>query len=345
MLLTRRHLLCACGLAGASALLPAAPAHAEAQTRTPARPDDWLSWFRANRRHVAVALDDGRGGRVAHRAFEPQPLASAVKVVHLAGYAKAVATGAVNPDDQVRVGDWEQYYLGLDGGAHQASLRALGIPFSNGATADDPQHRVSLDDLVTSMIRYSDNAATDFLRHRLGVGALRSAAARHGWPGAPVPEILGDVLRLVLGRPVSVEQYLRDPQLQLEVIGRFPDIPSTYEGQRPWARTTWAGTAAGLNRAHRSLAGVDLARGHLERVLSGNLPPGVAGIGFKGGSLAGILTVGMSVRWEDGRVGSAAVLTREVDEQQAATSTELVVLVRRALLEPGALREFRAALS
>ncbi|GAA1301267.1 serine hydrolase [Saccharothrix xinjiangensis] len=343
MLLTRRHLLCACGLASASALLSTAPA--QAQNRTPTRPDDWLSWLRANRRHVAVALDNGQGGRIAHRAFEPQPLASAVKVVHLAGYAKAVATGAVNPDDQVRVGDWEQYYLGLDGGAHQASLRALGIPFSNGATADDPQHRVSLDDLVASMIRYSDNAATDFLRHHLGERVLRSAAARHGWPGAPVPEILGDVLRLVLGRPVSVRQYLRDPQLQLEVIGRFPDVPSTYEGQRPWARTTWSGTAAGLNRAHRSLTGVDLARGHLERALSGDLPPGVAGIGFKGGSLAGILTAGMSVRWEDGRVGSAAVLLQEVDEQRAATSTDLVRLVRQALLEPGVLREFQAALS
>ncbi|MFT7837344.1 serine hydrolase [Saccharothrix sp. BKS2] len=339
MLLTRRHLLCACGVAGASALLPTAPARAQA------RPDDWLSWFRAHRRHVAVAVDDGRGGRVAHRAFEPQPLASAVKVVHLAGYAKAVATGAANPDDRVRVGDWEQYYLGLDGGAHQASLRALGIPSSNGVTADDPQHRVTLDDLVTSMIRYSDNAATDLLRYRLGERVLRSAAARHGWPGAPVPELLGDVLRLVLGRPVSVERYLRDPQLQLEVIGRFPDLPATYEGQRPWARTTWAGTAAGLRRAHRSLSDVDLARGYLEQALGGDLPPGVAGIGFKGGSLPGIVTVGMSVRWEDGRVGSAAVLTEEVDEQEFARAADLVHLVRRALLEPGVLREFQAALS
>lgn len=341
MLLNRRNLLRACGVAGASALLPAVPAPALAE------PDDWLSWFRANRRHVAVVLDDGRGGRVAHRASASQPLASAVKVVHLAGYARALATGAARPDEQVRVGDWERYHLGLDGGAHQASLRALGIPSTNGATADDPRHRVRLDDLIASMIRYSDNAATDFLRHRLGEQALRAAAARHGRPAVPVPEILAHVLRLVLGRPVSVQRYLRDPQLQLEVIGRFPHIPATYEGQVPWARTTWRGTAAGLNRAHRSLTGVTTARDHLEHAgrALGDPPAGVAGIGFKGGSLAGVVTVGMSVRWEDGRIGSAAVLTEEVDERRFASAGELVALVRAALLDPGVLREFQVSLS
>ncbi|MFD1148316.1 serine hydrolase, partial [Saccharothrix hoggarensis] len=253
MLLTRRHLFRTCGVAGAAALLPAlSPVPATAQ------PDDWLAWFRANRQHVAVALDDGRGGRVAHRAHERQPLASAVKVVHLAAYAKAVETGLARPDEKVRVGDWEQYYLGLDGGAHQASLRALGIPFANGVTADDPRRFVTLDDLAAVMIRHSDNAATDFLRYRLGEGLVHATAAR--WPVLQVPEILAEVLHFVLGRRVGVRKYLSDPQLQLEVIGKFPDVPKTYEGQRPWARGTWAGTAAALSRAHRELTGVPAAR-------------------------------------------------------------------------------------
>jgi hypothetical protein len=337
VLLTRRRLLYAGGVAGVSTLLPAVPATATAE------PDDWLAWFRANRQHVAVALDDGRGGRLWHRADERQPLASAIKVVHLAAYAKAVEAGPVRPDAKVRVGEWEQYYLGLDGGAHQESLRHLGIPFSNGATADDPNRYVTLDDLAAVMIRYSDNAAADYLRFRLGEGLLHAAAARHGWPTAPVPEILGEVLHLILGRRVSVREYLRDPQLQLEVIGRFPDVPKTYDGQRPWARGTWAGTAAGLNRAHRSLTGVPIARGHLEH---GHRPPvGVAGVGFKGGSLAGIVTVGFGVRWDDGRVGSAAVLTQEVDEPRFGSTGELVGFVLRALLEPAVLREFQVSLS
>ncbi|WP_367131046.1 serine hydrolase [Saccharothrix sp. HUAS TT1] len=341
MLLTRRRLFHACGVAGAVALLPAATATAEPSTT---EPEDWLAWFRAHRQHVAVVLDDGRGGRFAHRAHERQPLASAVKVVHLAAYAKAVDLGLVRPDEQVRVGDWEQYYLGLDGGAHQAALTALGIPFANGVTADDPNHRVTLDDLAAAMIRQSDNAATDFLRHRLGEGLVRATAAR--WPTLEAPEILAEVLHFVLGRRVSVRRYLSDPQLQLEVIGRFPDIPKTYEGQRPWARGTWAGTAAALNRAHRALTEVPLARDHLEHGY--RTPPdvaGVAGIGFKGGSLPGIVTLGFSVRWEDGRVGSAAVLTEEVDEPWSGRAGELVRLVLDALLEPAALRRFHTTLS
>ncbi|GAB2970634.1 serine hydrolase [Saccharothrix stipae] len=328
MPLTRRHLFRTCGAAGAATLLPAVPANATAQ------PDDWLAWFRANPRHVAVALDDGRGGRVAHRPHERQPLASAVQVVHLAAYAEAVETGLARPDEEVRVGAWEQYYLGLDGGAHQASLRALGIPSTNGVTADDPHRVVTLDDLASVMIRHGDNAAADFLRHRLGAVA---------WPGLEVPEILAEVLHLVLGRPVDVRRYLRDPRLQLEVIGRFPDIPKTYEGQRPWARGTWAGTAAALNQAHRAMTAVPLARTHLERRQP--LPPGVAGIGFKGGSLPGIVTVGFGVRWEDGRVGSAAVLIREVDEAWSARADDLVRLVQKALVEPAVLREFHVTLS
>jgi hypothetical protein len=346
--------LATCGVAGAAALLPVLPAGAEpgAEPRPDLdAPDDWQTWLRANPQHVAMVLDDGRGGRVSHRAHDRQPLASAVKVVHLAAYAKAVEAGLARPDDKVRVREWEQYYLGLDGGAHQASLRHLDIPFSNGVTADDPNRHVTLDDLATVMIRFSDNAAADFLRHRLGDGLIHATAAR--WPVSQVPEILAEVLHLVLGRRVDPQRYLRDPQLQLEVIGKFPDVPKTYEGQRPWARGTWSGTAAGLNRAHRALTAVPIARGHLELAqldqghlgLGHQLPPDVVGVGFKGGSLPGIVTVGLGVRWADGRVGSAAVLTKEVDEQRFGTSGDLVASVLKALLEPAVLRQFQVSLS
>ncbi|MEV8440424.1 hypothetical protein AB0425_23840 [Actinosynnema sp. NPDC051121] len=278
MLLTRRQLFRACGVA---ALLPGA---AE---------EGWFGWLRAHRQHVAVVLDDGRGGRVSHRAHEPQPLTWAVE--HLAAYAGG--------DGKVRVGEWEQYYLGLDGGAHQAALRALGIPFSNGVTADEPWRFVTPDDLVAVMVEHGDNAAADVLRSRLGLD---------------VPEILAEGLRLVLGRQVSVARYLEDPRVRLEVIGRLPDAPKG----GVWAR----GTAAGVSRAYRALAGVALAE--------------------RGRAVAaGVVTVGCGVRWEDGRVGSAAVLAREVDEAWSTRVGELARLVRTALAEPAVLREFHVSLS
>lgn len=51
--------------------------------------DGWLGYIAAHRNDVALAIADGQGGRVAWRADEQQPLASAAKVIHLAAYARA----------------------------------------------------------------------------------------------------------------------------------------------------------------------------------------------------------------------------------------------------------------
>ncbi|MFI9006374.1 twin-arginine translocation signal domain-containing protein [Actinosynnema sp. NPDC053489] len=294
VLLTRRNLLQACGVAGAAALLPVGGAVAA--------PDDWLGWLRAHPGDACVVLDDGRGGRVAHRAHERQPLAAVRHVVHLAAYRRsAVAAG-----ERVCVGEWERYHLGLDGGAHQAALRALGLPSSNGVRADDPRRFVAVGDLVSVMVEHGDFAAGDWLRRRVGVAG---------------PAFGDEVLRLVLGRPVGVERYVDDPRLRLEVLGRFPDVPRTDEGLRSWALGTWAGTAAEVGRACRGLDGA------------------VVGV------LPGVVAVGVGVRWEDGREGVAAVLARGVDEAWAGRARELAGLVRTALAEPAVLRGFHVGLS
>ncbi|MGH3670255.1 MAG: hypothetical protein ACRDSH_06415, partial [Pseudonocardiaceae bacterium] len=63
----------------------------------------WTGYIAAHRSDVALAVDDGRGVRVMFRPDEQQPLASAVKVVHLAAYGRAVAEGRVHPGDPIRV--------------------------------------------------------------------------------------------------------------------------------------------------------------------------------------------------------------------------------------------------
>ncbi|MEV0681248.1 serine hydrolase [Actinosynnema sp. NPDC050436] len=337
MHLTRRHLLSACGVAGSALLLPAMPAAADPG------PENWLDHLRANREHFAAVVDDGKGRRFAHRPHERHLLASAVKVVHLVGYDLAVRRGQVDAREPVRVGDWEQYYLPLDGGAHPQALRALDLECSNGFTADDPNALVTLDDLASVMIRYSDNAATDYLLHRLGEPVVRTAAVRAGWPDAPIPSVLGHWLRIVLGREVDVREYLDDPRLRLEVIGRLPDVPREYERVRPLMHTTWRGTAAGLHRLHRTLDRFPRALSHLER---GQVPPdGVAGIGLKGGSVPGVLTLGCRVRWQDGRVGTAVVLVEEVDETWYGRAAGLVELVLDTLLDRAGPGLFQVGLS
>lgn len=337
MPLTRRHLLSACGAVGGALLLPPLPALADPV------PDDWPGWLRAHREHVAVVLDDGRGGRLGHRAHERQPTASAVTAVHLAGYDLAVRRGQVDPGERVRVGDWDAYHLDLGTGGHREALRALGLRSTNGVTADDPNATVALDDLAAAVARHGDTAAADHLRDRLGEPTLRAAAIRVGWPDAPVPSFLGGWLRLVLGREVDARQYPTDPRLQLEVIGRLPDVPRTDDGQRPFASATGHGTASGLHRLVRALDRFPRALEHLEHGRTG--PDDVAGTALVGGPLPGVLTAGFRVRWRDGRVGTAAVLVRELDEARSGVAGGLLELVRRALADPDALRALRVSLA
>ncbi|WP_199443365.1 serine hydrolase [Umezawaea beigongshangensis] len=358
MLFTRRRALAAGAVVSGSLLLDLP--HAAASDR--GSPRDWPEWFATHRDQVAVALDDGAGGRIVHRQHAPLLLASTVKVVHAAAYSTAVRRGLVSPDEPVRVGDWEAYYAALDGGAHQSALTLLGVPFTNGVTADDPEHRVRLADLAEVMIRCSDNAATDYLRNRLGEPALRRAAAEGGWPQPDLRSLLGEVLMLVLpdrapppGAPAAVrratglrleQRFLRDPQFQLEVVGRFPEVPRTYDEQARLVLDHGRGAAADLRRMHASVAAgrFPVARDVLELEHAEHLPDGVAGIGFKGGSLPSALGVGFGVRWRDGRTGSAAVLLSGVDEAWFGRSGELVALVRDALLDPEVRRAVAAGL-
>ncbi|WP_146175114.1 serine hydrolase [Umezawaea tangerina] len=349
--MNRRQVLTAAGVAGASMLIGAGRAAAE--------PNGWEGWLAANRGHVAAVVDDGRGGRLSHRPYAEQPLASAVKVVHAAGYALAVERGHVRPDERVRVGDWEEYYLPLDGGAHQKALEDLGIPFANGRTADDPDRLVSLDDLVRVAVVHSDNAAADLVRARVGDASLRAAALSCGWPGVDTRSIAGEMLMLILPERAPADpakrkrvgdqlaaQALHDPKLQLEIIGRLPGIPATYEDQRPWARRTWHGSASGLHRLHRAVAGgrFPQARTHLERAFPGPLPAGVTAIGSKAGSLPGVLTMAFTVRWDDGRIGTGVLLAEEVDESLSTKAGELADLVLGPLLDRDLLRELETTL-
>ncbi|MFI9813747.1 hypothetical protein [Saccharothrix variisporea] len=301
MPLTRRALLTA---AGCTLLWPGT-AGALPPDALPPGATDWLAWLRGNRQQVAVVVDDGRGGRLAHRPHEPQPLASLAHLTHLDAYARAVETGRVAPTDRVRTGEWERHLLPLDRGAHAAALRHLGITSTNGVTADDPHATVTWDDLAAVLTRFADNAAADCLRTHLD-------------PSLPSP--LGEGLRLVLGRHADPDQYLIDPQLRLEVLGRYPGVAP----DRAWARGTWHGTAAEVHRLLRTPS---------------------AAAGTRLGTLPGVVTAAVRVRWDDGRVGTGVALAREVPEGLFADAMGLSTMLRSVLYDPAALREFHVGLT
>ncbi|PFG50212.1 beta-lactamase family protein [Amycolatopsis sulphurea] len=334
---------------------PAAPDHCP----TTAPPDvatviGWTGYIAAHRDDVSLVVDDGRGTRVVNRPDQPQPLASAVKVVTLAAYGRAVAQGRVRPDEPFRVGDWERWFLpDTDGGAHVRALDLAGIAHDR-VRALDPQRVVPLDQLVTSMIQVSDNAAADFLRDRLGDEALRQAAADGGWPNLDLPAEVGGIIALYapelappLTAPRSVRalaewalarRYATDPVLRADLLTR-PLPPQDFE--RQWSDSGAAASAQQLAALHRAIAtgsfgpGTDIARTHLEHQPS--TLPDVTGIGYKGGSLNGVLTGGIELRRDDGTIASAALLVRRMqpDEQSKASSPENLLIA--AMTDPAVM--------
>ncbi|GAA2084799.1 serine hydrolase [Actinomadura alba] len=298
----------------ASAAAPApAPARGDAALRDFLA---FLSGHRANAGLVSYAV--GRDGLpltdrpyVWHRAGALFPVASAVKTLHLDAYAAARRIG---PRQRVRLGDWEAYLLpGTDGGAHERALTALGLAVKDGRAAD-PNATVPFDDVVATMIEHSDNAAADFVRHRVGPDALVAAARKaSGMRISPVPSLLGqmlvafasdspyrgmDGLRRLAALPAARRYELAGIQERRHLAGAAaPMTVPGLEEQSAWAETTY-GMAPRLLAA--LLAGALTGRGeqaalvrrHLEwpMRLGGTLPDGLIRLGGKGGSFPGVLS-------------------------------------------------------
>jgi len=113
---------------------------------------------------------------IDHRGGVSLPLASTGKITVLAGYADAVASGALDPEAPVSLSAWEEFWIpGTDGGAHEQAVEALGL------TPGDPSDpTVTLDQVVGAMVRWSDNAATDFVQDAVGLERIAAVMTAHG---------------------------------------------------------------------------------------------------------------------------------------------------------------------
>ncbi len=366
-MLTRRHLLAGAAAGSVALLLPGTARAAGPGTSDTSSEEGWLTWIAANRRHVSVLIDDGAGRRAALNPATRRVLASSIKVVHLTAYAAAVAEGRLDPEEQIRVGDWDaRHPFVSDGRAHFQALTALGIPCDEFGIAKDPEQRVPLKRLAEAMIFFSDNAAPDYLRARLGDHALQAAAARGGWVRPDTRALAGEVLMLMMpeyaprpGGPASVRRaagdavagrFARDPAFRAEAMTRWPDMPATSDEQWPWVKGNSQGSASDLFALHRSLAsdkyrpGGDIARAILARPLSDRVPPGADEVLFKGGNLPRSLTFGLSVRWPGGRSGTAAFLLTEVADRDIQNAQPLIDAALSALSVPARFAALQRAL-
>lgn len=144
------------------------------------------------------------------------PLASVVKLVTLVAYVEAVAAGQLNPLEPVGVDTLARYYLpNSDLGAHPRALAEL---TANGRL-DPTTNTITLNDVAWMMIRHSSNAANDYLHLRLGQTLLEETALRLKLTQqtAPCP-FLAQFLALNnhtrLGDNTAIiQQYLQDPTI------------------------------------------------------------------------------------------------------------------------------------
>jgi hypothetical protein len=105
---------------------------------------------------------------------------------------------------EVQVSEWEQYYLGLDGGAHQKALEALGIAHRDGVRADEQYLVVPVESVRRAALEFGDHAAADVLRARFDLDS---------------PSMLGRGLKLLFGQDGLEKRYFDDPGLQLRYLG------------------------------------------------------------------------------------------------------------------------------
>jgi hypothetical protein len=295
-------------------------------------PDEVLQYLVKHRDDVALvsytARPDGSPDPadpvIFRNADVPMPLASTIKVVVLAAYAREVVAGRLDPHEGVALADWERFYLPkTDGGAHPNALAALGIPADDLGFARDSATVVPLDAVARAMIRRSDNAATDYLLERLGRAALRETIAEAGLTGQDLPlPLLGLFLSWdnhqegsLTPRKLQVLQNLPDDRY----VARVDHFVAAYQDEA-WRRDQIAWLTGGRVRYRyplevqaavtlfpggtardyaRILAGVvtgtflspeisAVMRPHLERDLLGATD--FDSIGFKGGTLSGVLT-------------------------------------------------------
>lgn len=247
-------------------------------TPAPAAPVDLkdadavLAYIRARPDDVALVTQG-----ISHNADRLTPVASAIKIIHLAAYADAVRKGKIEPDEPVSVALWNSYYLpGTDGGAHEAALRRL-----------EPGASVTLDQLVSAMIEESDNAAADLLRDRLGPGALHKIAQTR------VSTINGEMLRAfggcALPADVCLENYVRAGK-------QVPLMPRGFAQQAAWSETVSHVEPGVLRGVLARLRTDGTASRHLEWPMrKPGADPRTLLVGTKGGSLPGVISEAMYI--------------------------------------------------
>ena len=322
---------------------------------------DLLDWIADHPRKAGLAVYAGDRPllRSADRRFA---LGSTRKVLILGAYARAAGAGRLDPAERVRVDAVERWYFPrTDGGAHP---NAVADWTARGVLVDGT---VPLDEVAWAMIRWSDNAAADYLLERVGARAARRFGERHGMRRQdPLGISFGEYLAWTATSPARWAR--RSPGARAAAataIARATPAPDaagrrlpSIARQRRFAASSTAGTPREWARLMRDLdAGKGLSpaahaivRRHLEWPLVAfpELGSQLERLGEKGGSLPGVLTDALYVRAPGGAPAAATLFFNDLPPRIEAGLAESGVqqeLLLALALEPEARAKARAALA
>jgi len=251
-----------------------------------------------------------------------RPLASTIKIIVLAEYARQINQGLLSSQELVNIEDIDLYYLPhKDSDTHTSAITELKqkqyINLAN---------QVELHHIPWAMIRYSDNAATDYLIQRLGRENLNNLVSSLNIKNQDVPlPIIGQILtwsnhtssdtfteRLQKYQAMSPKEY-GDEVYQLTGIWQsdeeFRRNQSTHITSNKWLKLkeqqeiahalNGKGTATGytqiMERIYRGLLISSEADKIMRRYLEWTMEipsnqQRLDAFGVKNGSLAGIIT-------------------------------------------------------
>jgi D-alanyl-D-alanine carboxypeptidase len=129
-------------------------------------PEDLLDYIIAHPHDVSLVAYEINSSdqEIYYNSDIKKPLASTIKIIVLAEYASQVDKGILSPNELVNLDDIDIYYLPrTDGEAHPTALTELRKKQYINNT-----NQIELRHVTWAMIRYSDNAAADYLIRRLG---------------------------------------------------------------------------------------------------------------------------------------------------------------------------------
>lgn len=139
-------------------------------------------------------IEDGKS--IFHNADDQMVMASTMKIIVLATYAEAVASGDLDANEQIPVSDLEKFYLPTtDGGAHLQGLKSIGLDTDELGFARDQSAKITLNNIARIMIHGSGNAEADYLIARLRAERITSLMQKYGLVNhTPIVPILGNTL-------------------------------------------------------------------------------------------------------------------------------------------------------